>query len=84
MNVIFRVLQPARMGRLELSNRFMRSATWDIMADETGAVTDRSVKLYEDLAAGGIGLIVTGYAFVSKYGQVALGQYGIHSDEMIH
>src|SRR3990170_3478407 len=53
------------------------------MADEEGAVTDLSVKLYEDLAKGGVGLIVTGYAFVSKQGQAAHGQYGIHSDEMI-
>ncbi len=79
----FKVLEPANIGRLELRNRFIRSATLDATADETGAVTDASVKIYDGLAAGGVGLIATGYAFVSKHGQAALGQYGIHSDEMI-
>lgn len=80
---MYRVLQPASLGGLELRNRFMRSATWDATADETGAVTDLSVKLYEDLAAGGVGLIVTGFAFVSDLGRTNPGHYGIHCDEMI-
>jgi 2,4-dienoyl-CoA reductase-like NADH-dependent reductase (Old Yellow Enzyme family) len=80
---MFKVLEPVRVGRMELRNRFMRSATWDGMADEAGKVTDLSLKLHADLAAGGVGLIVTAYSFVSKAGQAAHGQYGIHRDEMI-
>ncbi|MDO8672417.1 MAG: NADH:flavin oxidoreductase, partial [Dehalococcoidia bacterium] len=80
---MFKVLQPTRLAGLELRNRFVRSATFDAMADDTGAVTDRSLKLYGDLAAGGVGLIFTGYAFVSKQGQTRRQQYGIHCDEMI-
>ncbi|MDY6916340.1 MAG: NADH:flavin oxidoreductase [Chloroflexota bacterium] len=74
---------PFAIGRLELRNRFVRSATWDGTADESGAVTDASVALYRRLAEGGVGLIVTGYAFVSPLGQAAQGQYGAHSDDMI-
>ncbi|MBI2863070.1 MAG: NADH:flavin oxidoreductase [Chloroflexi bacterium] len=80
---MFKVLQPADLAGLELRNRFIRSAAFDSMADQTGAVTDRSVELYDVLAAGGVGLIVTGYAFVSRHGQAIFGQYGIYSDEMI-
>jgi 2,4-dienoyl-CoA reductase-like NADH-dependent reductase (Old Yellow Enzyme family) len=77
------LFQPFMIGNLELRNRFVRSATWDGSADESGAVTDRSVALYENLAQGEIGLIVTGHAFVSRLGQATPGQYGIYSDEMI-
>lgn len=80
---MFRVLEPLSLGGLALENRFMRSATWDQMADESGAVTDRSVALYRRLAAGGVALIVTGYAFISKQGQAEHGQYGIYSDDLI-
>lgn len=74
---------PCRIGQLELRNRFVRSATWDASADEPGAATDVSVDIIRDLARGGVGLIVTGYAYVSPLGQAAPGQYGIHADEMI-
>jgi len=75
---------PYKIGNLELRNRFVRSATWDATADESGAVTDNSVAIYRELAKGEIGLIVSGYAFVSwPQGKANPGQYGIYSDEMI-
>lgn len=72
-----------RIGRLELKNRFVRSATWDSSADSSGAVTDKSVAIYSELAKGGVGLIVTGFAFVSPLGQAMARQYGVHTDDMI-
>ena len=45
------LFQPCRIGQLELSNRWVRSATWDATADSTGAVTDESVALYRELPA---------------------------------
>lgn len=72
-----------KIGSLGLKNRFVRSATWDGTADNLGVVTDSSVALYEELGRGGIGLIVTGHAFVSPLGQATPGQYGIHTDDMI-
>jgi 2,4-dienoyl-CoA reductase-like NADH-dependent reductase (Old Yellow Enzyme family) len=72
-----------QIKNLELKNCFMRSATWDASAAENGSVTERSLKIYRDLGQGGIGLIVTGFNYVSAHGQALPGQYGIHSDEMI-
>lgn len=80
---MFKVLQPTTIGKLEIRNRFIRSATQDSSADPSGAVTDDSIKMFEDLAAGGVGLIVTGHAFISQNGQAGARQYGIYSDEMI-
>ena len=77
------LFEPYRIGRLELRNRLVRSATWDATADSSGAVTDSSVVLYRELGRGGVGLIVSGYAFVSPLGQAAQGQYGIHTDDMV-
>lgn len=74
---------PFAIGRLKLRNRFVRSATWDGTADESGFVTERSVAIYRKLAASGIGLIITGYAFVSENGKAPHRQYGAHSNDMI-
>ena len=77
------MFEPCRIGNLEIKNRFVRSATWDATADESGAVTDTSVAFYKRLGEGGIGLIVSGYAFVSTHGQAVHGQYGVYSDDMV-
>ncbi len=77
------LFEPYKIGKLELRNRFVRSATWDVTADSDGAVTDSSVAIYKELGWGGIGLIISGYAFVSSRGQANPGQYGIHNDDMI-
>jgi 2,4-dienoyl-CoA reductase-like NADH-dependent reductase (Old Yellow Enzyme family) len=72
-----------RIGSLELKNRFVRSATWDGTADNSGAVTDTSVTLYRNLARGGVGLIISAYTFITALGQAAPRQYGIHTDDML-
>ena len=77
------LFEPYRIGRLELKNRFVRSATFDQTADSSGAVTANSVELSRKLGQGRVGLIVSGHAFVSGHGQSAVGQYGAHSDDMI-
>jgi 2,4-dienoyl-CoA reductase-like NADH-dependent reductase (Old Yellow Enzyme family) len=77
------LFKPYGIGTLELRNRFVRSATWDATADSSGTVTDNSVALYRELGQGGVGLIVTGYAYISPLGQTLHGQYGAHTNDMI-
>lgn len=77
------LFEPYRIGNLEVKNRFVRSATWDGTADNSGAVTDTSVALYRKLAQGGVGLIISAYTFVTALGQAAPRQYGIHTDDML-
>jgi 2,4-dienoyl-CoA reductase-like NADH-dependent reductase (Old Yellow Enzyme family) len=78
------LFEPIKIKNLELQNRVMRSATWDGSADESGGVTDDSIRIYRELGRGDIGLIVTGYAFVSHpLGQANPRQYGIYSDHLI-
>jgi len=73
----------AAIGRLELKNRFVRSATWEGMCDGKGTPTERLISLYEVLADGGAGLIVTGYAFVHEGGKQLPATLGMHSDSLV-
>ncbi len=74
---------PISIKGMVLRNRFMRSATHDGTAHESGMVTEKSLSIYRALGEGDIGLIVSGYAFISTSGQVLKNQYGAHTDEMI-
>jgi 2,4-dienoyl-CoA reductase-like NADH-dependent reductase (Old Yellow Enzyme family) len=72
-----------KIGDMEVKNRFVRSATYECMAKETGEVTDELVNLYRHLAAGEVGLIITGYTFIHPIGRAFQYHAGIHNDEMI-
>ena len=77
-----RLFEKTRIKGMELKNRLVRSATQEAMADENGFPTERLFRLYERLAKGGIGLIITGYAFVSRDGKTD-AVLGMDSDEHI-
>jgi 2,4-dienoyl-CoA reductase-like NADH-dependent reductase (Old Yellow Enzyme family) len=67
---------------MKLGNRFVRSATWEGMCDNNGRPPEKLIRLYGDLARGGIGLIITGYSFVRPDGKQNPGKMGIHTDEL--
>lgn len=68
---------------MKLSNRFVRSATWEGMAADDGACTDRLTDLMTALAGGGVGLIITSHAYVLPAGQAGPWQLGIYKDALI-
>ncbi|GAI91453.1 unnamed protein product, partial [marine sediment metagenome] len=74
---------PVKIGKLEVPNRFVRSATHDFMANRDGSVSDRQVALFETLARGGVGLIITGHAYVNTSGIASPYQTGADKDELI-
>ncbi len=53
---------------IKVKNRIIRSATHDGLADEFGAPTDKLIKKCENLAKNDVGLIIAGYAGVSRNG----------------
>jgi 2,4-dienoyl-CoA reductase-like NADH-dependent reductase (Old Yellow Enzyme family) len=75
--------QPFRLRNLELRNRFVRSATYDGMADSNGHVTTEQIQLYQRLASGGVALIVTGITSVHSTGQISPKQNRIDKDDHI-
>ncbi|MCL9775317.1 NADH:flavin oxidoreductase [Vibrio methylphosphonaticus] len=72
-----------RLGNMTLKNRFIRSATWENMATETGHMTDKLYAIYEELAQGEVGLIVTGYANIVEEEKPNAGMMGIYNDSFI-
>lgn len=66
---------------LILENRLVRSATWEGMCDDDGRPTRKLIDCYRDLAAGGVGLIISGFAFVRPDGKQMPGKMGLHTDE---
>ena len=75
--------QPKRIGSIEIKNRFVRSATFEGMATEDGYVTEKHIELYKNLAQGGVGLIITGYAYVQENGRAFDKQTGVSKDDFI-
>ncbi len=80
MSILF---QSQRIGKLEIRNRFVRSATAEKAADEEGRPTEALARIYSDLARGGVGLIITGHAYVRTDGKSHPAMTGIYSDELI-
>jgi len=73
---------PARLGTLQLRNRLVRSATWEGMCDPEGVPGEALIALYRELAAGGAGLIITGFAYVSREGKLLPGALGLYDDSL--
>ncbi len=68
---------------MTLANRFVRSATWEGMATEDGRVTPKLTDTMAALAKGGVGLIISGHAYVTREGQASPWQLGLYDDSLI-
>lgn len=77
------LFDPYSIGTLHLKNRFVRSATAECMAGPDGEPTRRLITLYSRLAAGNIGLLITGGAYVHPSGRSYVGVVGVDSDASI-
>jgi 2,4-dienoyl-CoA reductase-like NADH-dependent reductase (Old Yellow Enzyme family) len=76
------LFEPTVLNGMTLSNRFVRSATWEGLASPEGYGTEDLAKLWVGLAQGSVGLIITGHAYVSPEGIAAPRQLGLYSDEL--
>jgi len=75
------IFEETAIKGMVLRNRLIRSATWEGMCDQDGRPTERLINWYRDLARGGIGLIITGYAYVRPVGKHNIGQMGIYTHD---
>ena len=74
------LFEASSIQSMNLDNRTVRSATWSGIGDAKGFITDRGIELYGDLAAGGVGLIVTGFQYVLPNGVALSFQVGNYDD----
>lgn len=63
------VFSQAQLAGIVLKNRIIRSATHESLCDNQGRPTEALIKKYEQLANGGVGAIITGYAGVMPNGK---------------
>ena len=77
------LFEPNQISGMKIKNRFVRSATYEAIADPDGKVNEQLKDCMAALAIGGVGLIITSHAYVAAEGQAGPRQLGIYSDDMI-
>jgi len=78
-----KVFEATEIKGMQLSNRFVRSATWEGMAQDDGSVTPALVDCMSQLAEGQVGLIISSHAYVRPEGQAAAKQIGVYKDVLV-
>ena len=68
-----KLFEQSALRGMQLANRFVRSATWEGMAADDGAVTPKLLETMNALAKGGVGLIISGQTYVRPEGQATRG-----------
>lgn len=59
------LFEDMQVGTLRAKNRLVRAATYEALSTEDGRITPELQAVYEELAAGGVGTVIVGYAYVT-------------------
>ncbi|HZK12795.1 MAG TPA: YbaK/EbsC family protein [Atribacterota bacterium] len=78
-----KLFDKTKINQMELKNRFVRSATWEGLANPDGSCSEKIADMMLELAKGQVGLIITSHAYVSQCGQGSIRQLGIYDDRLI-
>ncbi len=79
-----KIFEPVTLGGLPLKNRLLRSATYEgLSADPNGHLTARNSEIYETLATGEIGGIITGMYAISADGRISPDMVRAYEDSLI-
>ncbi|MEF2675582.1 MAG: FAD-dependent oxidoreductase [Eubacteriales bacterium] len=78
------LLQPGRMGSIEVDNRVIMAPMGTLNADENGFVTDRTLKFYQEQARGRMGMIIVECTYIDdKLSKGEDGCQGLTSNAQI-
>lgn len=75
-----KLFEATRIKNLHLRNRLVRSATWEGMHTENGCPSASLRDYYRQLARGGVGLLISGFTYVSADGKPLPGAMSLHHD----
>jgi len=79
----YKLFSERKIANLTIKNRLVRSATYEGSMTEDGKVTSDMLKLYKNLAEGGVGTIITGHMAVRPEGKGHHRQTCIYDDSYI-
>lgn len=77
------IFDKTTMKNLELKNRLFRSATWEALADNSGHFDEEIFGIYDELAAGGVGCIISGFTSVYDNDHYFGGMARLSNDGLI-
>lgn len=77
------IFDPVKLKNLYMKNRLVRSATWEGIAEADGSITEETYEIYRELAAGGVGTIITGFTSVSDDDYYFGGMMRLSNDKLI-
>ncbi|GHB49926.1 NADH oxidase [Pseudovibrio japonicus] len=77
------LFDPIRIGQLQLSGRFAKSATVETRCTVDGYVTNELIDFYEEIARGGTPLIISGAASYNSYSRGVAHQISVDHDDNI-
>ena len=77
------IFEPVKIRHIKLPNRLIRSATWEGIANPDGSVTEEAYAIYEELAKGGVGAIITGFTSVALHDYYFDGMMRLCDDALI-
>ncbi len=60
------IFDSVELNNLRAKNRLVRSATWEGLGELDGSITEETYKIYDGLARGGVGTIITGFTSVAS------------------
>ncbi len=71
------------LKNLKAKNRLVRSATWEGIANRDGSVTEEAYSIYDEIAKGGVGTIITGFTSVAANDYYFGGMMRLSDDALI-
>lgn len=77
------LLELGKIGTLTVKNRTIMAPMSAALANPDGSVSEELIAYYDARAKGGVGMILTEYAFVSPAGRSSDHQISVASDDMI-
>lgn len=77
------IFQPFTAHNFKAKNRLVRSATWENLATPEGGICENSYELYNELAAGGVGILITGFTSVDAHDRYFGGMMRLCDDSLI-
>lgn len=78
-----KVFEAAMLGKLPLKNRLIRSATWECLGEYDGTIPAELFEIYEELAAGGVGAIISGFTSVAGNDRYFDGMVRLCDDTLV-